>query len=82
MIRPLVAAGVMAGTVRGLLPAYDPSMSMRLAILMLIGGIVLGVVVYSSTLTLLWLLAGCPDSAERSVFGHVQRTVSALPRVR
>jgi hypothetical protein len=78
IIRPALASILMAGIVRGVLPAYELSMSTHHAIFLLIGGVVLGGVVYAFAAGLLWLLAGRPVSAERLVLERIRGAVASV----
>ncbi len=78
IIRPALASILMAWIVRGVLPAYEFSMSTHHAIFLLIGGVALGGVVYAFAAGLLWLIAGRPASAERLVLERIRGAVASV----
>jgi lipopolysaccharide exporter len=77
LVRPLLASLLMLLVVRGVLPAYESSISFERAAAFLGGGVALGVVVYTGTIGLLWVLMGRPVGVEHKLFERVRRTVSA-----
>jgi O-antigen/teichoic acid export membrane protein len=78
IIRPALASILMALIVRWALPEYERSMSIQHAASLLVGGVALGIAVYAVTVTLLWVIAGRPVSAERLVLERIRNTVSRL----
>jgi O-antigen/teichoic acid export membrane protein len=77
VVRPLLASILMMLVVRGVLPAYESSMSFARAAALLAGGVALGVAVYAGTIGLLWVLMGRPVGVEHKLFERIRRTVSA-----
>jgi hypothetical protein len=75
--RPLLATVVMVALLRGLFPAYSPSMSVTQAAALLGAAVITGAVVYLAALAVLWALAGRPESAERVALEHVRGLISA-----
>jgi lipopolysaccharide exporter len=77
VVRPLLASILMLLVVRGMLPAYESSMSFERAAAFLAGGVALGVAVYVGTIGLLWLLMGRPVGVEHKLFERIRQTVSS-----
>lgn len=75
-IRPLIAAMVMAGLVRWILPEWTIDTKLVISIGWLFGGVTVGVVSYSATILLLWFVAGRPDGAERILFERVRQRMT------
>lgn len=75
-LRPLIAALVMAGLVRWLLPEWTPEMNHAVAIGWMLGGIVIGISAYAAAILLLWLAVGRPASAERALFERVRQQLA------
>jgi O-antigen/teichoic acid export membrane protein len=72
VVRPLLASVLMLLVVRGVLPAYESSMSLERAAALLAGGVALGVVVYAGTIGLLWVMMGRPVGVEHKLFQHIR----------
>lgn len=75
-LRPVIAALVMAGLVRWLLPEWTPEMNHAMAIGWMIGGMAIGISAYAAAILLLWLVAGRPAGAERALFERVRQQLA------
>ncbi|MBK6972746.1 MAG: lipopolysaccharide biosynthesis protein [Sterolibacteriaceae bacterium] len=73
LARPLVAALVMSGLVRWIVPEWSPVMNMATSIGWLTVEIALGIAIYSGTVALLWLAARRPVGAERVILKRAQQ---------
>lgn len=71
--RPVLAALIMAVTVRLILPEWAARMTVAEALAWLIGGVVLGIATYCLSVALLWAAAGRPAGAERVVLEEARR---------
>lgn len=81
LARPFVASAAMLAVLRTVMPVYAPSMTVSEASLLLLGAVVLGAILYALAATLLWFVAGRPQSVERLVFERV-RAVAAWTATR
>ena len=78
IIRPGLASILMILIVRWVLPDYERTMAMEHAASLLIGGVALGVAVYTGAVGLLWVIAGRPDGAERHALDRIRTVASRL----
>jgi lipopolysaccharide exporter len=76
IIRPGLASLLMILIVRWVFPDYERSMAMEHAAFLLIGGVGLGIAVYTGAVWLLWVMAGRPDSAEHHVLDRIRTAFS------
>jgi lipopolysaccharide exporter len=74
--RPFIAALAMAALVRWLLPEWTPAMSFAVSVGWTIGGIAAGMIAYASAILLLWLAAGRPAGAERTLFEWLRQRLA------
>lgn len=72
LARPLVAAALMVSVIGALLPAYDATAGVHVAIAWLVTGAVCAVLLYAAALWFLWRLAGRPAGPERMVFERLR----------
>ena len=77
MWRPLLACVMMYFVLRHLISREDPTLHGLSGLLAAVG---LGMFVYGATITLVWLLAGRPDGAERMIATRVSEFVRARTR--
>jgi lipopolysaccharide exporter len=77
IMRPLLAAALMAVAMRYVVPAYSPAMGMHWTIAWLVGGAAFGVCIYASAAMALWWAAGRPAGAERIVIDRVRAMLAA-----
>jgi hypothetical protein len=70
--RPVLAALAMAGLVRWFLPDWNVTMSVAVAAGWLVGGVMFGLVAYAATISLLWLVLGCPAGAEQLLLEYAR----------
>ena len=75
--RPLLASAAMVAVLRAVMPAYSSSMAVGEAAWLLLGSVALGAIVYAVAVTLLWLAARRPQSAERLVFEQARAMLVA-----
>ena len=78
MWRPLVAATVMAVGVRSWLGNADGQADTLEQLLVLLAAIVLGAIIYSVMMLLLWWLSGRPEGAERFVADRVRGVLRSI----
>lgn len=74
--RPLVAAVVMAALVRWFLPEWTTAINLAVSIGWAIGGLALGITVYTAVILLLWLASGRSSGAERVVLERLRRRLA------
>ncbi|MGH8501142.1 MAG: lipopolysaccharide biosynthesis protein [Gammaproteobacteria bacterium] len=70
--RPVLAAVLMVGVVRLVLPGWSAAMSTTVSLTWLIGGMLLGAMTYAAGIGVLWLASGRPEGAERVLIGQLQ----------
>ncbi len=80
--RSLAAVAVMYGGVLLLFPTAVPTMAMATLIGLLVTKIAAGGIFYIGTHAGLWLAAGRPDGAERSMLSQGMRLASKFPKLR
>lgn len=73
VMRPAVAALLMAATLHLTLPVYDSAMPGTVAAAWLLGGVGAGGVLYVGILSCLWLLAGRPKGPESMALDRISR---------
>ena len=67
--RPFLAAMAMIGLVRWIMPEWSSVMNFSVAIGWLLGGVAIGATAYATAISVLWVAAGRPEGAERTLFG-------------
>lgn len=71
LTRPVIASGVMCVVLTMVVPPRAEVASGLQATAWLLGGVVLGIVIYVTAIFAMWSLAGRPDGAERHVIDRV-----------
>jgi O-antigen/teichoic acid export membrane protein len=73
--RPLVASAAMVAILRSVTPVHAPSTGVGEAAWLLLGAVVLGAILYTLGVALLWLAARRPQSVERLVLERARAVV-------